>query len=236
VDQIRLLRRAATINIPEASYQFQPVPLVGTINNRRFVLGPIPVTFGGDSLNWTVRIWTNNNPSASQANAHLYAGLKGADGITYLPLKVWCANYGPPCRRPPPAPAYPEEESDYFYTGHDFGNGTNVGAQYRDGDKNDWYLSGTFDENAWGFDINGNGTASDVITASRGGKIGEEPVWLRVPEYNEMIPTDRFTWRRLCYSGAELSSPFEIYLAIDVSDATTQFYQTSTLTVEYINE
>lgn len=242
VDGIRLLRRQAVISVPEASYTFQPVPLVGSFNDHRFIYGPIPVTFGGYSLNWTVRIWTNNNPTASRADAYKYAGLRGADAVTYIPLKVWCANYGPPLRRPVPPPPlpdtpYPDEENDYFYIGYDFGDGVNVGRQYQDGDKNDWYLSGTFDENYWGFDINGNGVVSDVITASRGGKIGEEPVWLRIPEYNEMDLADKLTWRRLCYSsGAELSSPFDIYLAIDVAGKGNQQYQTTTLTVEYINE
>jgi len=245
VDGIKLLKKEAFISVPpgpgpDGSYTFGTV--TGTIANHRFVAGPIPVSFGGFNENWTIRIWTKNNPSASQADAPKYAGLKGADGAAYIPLKVWCINYGPALRRPPPDPPlpdtpYPDEENDYFWSGYDFGNGADIGRQYQDGDKNDWYLNGTFDETYWGFDISGNGTATGIITASRAAKIGEEPFWLRIPEYNEMDPVNKLTWRRLCYSpGGELSNPFDIYLAIDVQGKSNQTYQTTTLTIEYINE
>ena len=59
----------------------------------------------------------------------------------------------------------------------------------------------------------------------------------RFPEYSEMDPGNKFTWRRLCWGpGAELTNPFDIYLAIDASGKPNQIYQTATLTLEYINE
>lgn len=222
VDEIKMLKGEATVGVPGAEYSFGT--LQGSVDNHRFKIGPIPVSFGGFDSPWTVRVWTNNGVGADKA------GLKGADGITYIPLKVWCVNYGP-------SGTPPDEENDYFYTGYDFGNGTNVGIQYQDGDKTDVYSSGTFDETYWGFDINGDGDATDVITATSTHKITEEPFWLRIVEDDEMDPFNVYTWRRLCWSpGAELGSPFDVYLAIDVDGKKNQQYQTTTLTLEYINE
>ena len=235
VDALRFLTGVGEISIPQASYTFQPDPIVGNIDNHRFVLGPIPVQFGGFYSPWTIRIWTNNGEGAD------LAGLVGVtDPGQVIPLKVWCVNYGP-------AETVPDEENNYFYSGYDFGDGVNIGRQHQNGSKEDIYTSGTFDENYWGFDINGNGIIDEEpIAASPANKIGEEPSWLRIPEDDEMSVMNRYTWRRLAWApGGELGEPvpgnpllqeFDIYLAIDVQGKRNQQYTTTTLTVEYINE
>lgn len=164
VDKIYLGNTAATVDVPAAEYPFGEI--LPAVDNHRFKIGPIPVSYAGYSTPWTIRIWTNNGGTA---------GLRGADGVTYIPLKVWCANYGPTA-------SVPDEENDAYW-------------------------------------------------------INNETGWFRVPEYSEMDPGNVYSWRRLSWGpGGELTNPFNIYLAIDVADATTQYYQTNTLTVEYINE
>ncbi|MBI4335902.1 MAG: hypothetical protein HY589_04530 [Candidatus Omnitrophica bacterium] len=232
VDAIELISQAATISVPPGpgpggAYEFGTVN--GSLGDHRFVLPPIPVTFGGFAPPWTVRIWTNNNPPAPQADANKYAGLKGADGVNYIPLKVWCSNFGP-------TSAVPDEENDYFYSGYDFGDGVNIGRQYQNGSKEDVYTSGTFDENYWGFDINGDGVRGTFSASTF--NVYEGGFWYRIPEYNEMDPANKWTWRRLTWTPeAQLQSPFNIYLAIDTADAAVaQLYQTTVLMLEYINE
>jgi hypothetical protein len=222
VDKIYLGNTAATVDVPLAEYAFGEI--MPSIANHRFRIGPIPVSYGGYSAPWTVRIWTNNGGTA---------GLRGADGVIYIPLKAWCANYGP-------TSATPDEENDYFYAGYDFGDGVHIGRQYQNNSKEDLYASGTFDENYWGFDINGDGVLG-TFNASSSFKVYEGGFWFRVPEYNEMNPANVFTWRRLAWTNvsqdAGLGNPFNIYLAMDVADASVpQKYNTTTLTVEYINE
>jgi len=166
IDAMRLTTEGASINVPQNAYTFGTV--IGTDADHRFKIGPIPVSYGGYSAPWTIRISTNNGGGSS------HAGLRGADGVTYIPLKVWCANYGPTA-------SVPDEENDLYW-------------------------------------IN-NGTG-----------------WFRVPEYSEMDLANKDTWRRLCWSGGELTNPFDIYLAIDAANMPAQYYQTTTLIVEYINE
>lgn len=173
IDEIKLLKREGGLSVPAADYTFGTVS--GSISDHRFVCGPIPVSFGGFDSPWTVRIWTDNNPSAFGEEAAAYAGLKGADNQNYLPLKVWCVNFGPTGN-------VPDEENDTYWVNNQAG-------------------------------------------------------WFRIPEYNEMDPFNVYTWRRLCWApGAELASPFNIYLAIDIADKSNQQYLTTTLTMEYINE
>jgi len=235
IDEIRLLRQAGEVSVPQSSYSFGPDPLEGSIDDYRFVTESIPITFGGFSPPWTLRIWTDNvqiAPGPNQASeAAKWAGLIGKTRTDQvIPLKVWCANFGP-------SESVPDEDNDYFFTGYDFGDGVNIGRQFQDGDKEDLYTSGTFDETYWGFDINGDGDAKDQITASPGNKVGEEPSWLRIPENEEMNPMNEWTWRRLTYApGAEMLSPLYIYLAIDVNGKSNQVYETTTLTIEYFSE
>ena len=167
IDEIKLLQGAVNISVPQSSYSFGT--LYPSASDRRFRIGPIPVTFGGIGAPWTIRIWTNNGGGSD------HAGLKGADNVTYIPLKVWCANYGP-------GPDVPDEEIDTYWVGNTVG-------------------------------------------------------WFRIPEYSEMDPGNKFTWRRLCWGpGAELTNPFNFYLAIEAAGKPGQAYQTTTLTLDYLNE
>lgn len=207
----------------------------GSVSNRRFVAGPVRVTYFGATRPWTIRIWTNNNPSAPQAEASQYAGLKGADGATYLPLKVWDDNYGPrnhQIGRPP------NEENTYFWRGYSF-NGDN--------DREDIITDGSISEVALGFDVNGDGDALDVGLGTVAEPVSEEPSWLRIPEYNEMIPTNPFTWRRLLTQAwTEAPGPggggsgdpniFPVFFGIDVTGMPPKAYRTTTLTFQIIGE
>jgi hypothetical protein len=164
VDMVNLSREGATVTIPQSNYTFGT--LSATPTNHRFRIGPIPITYSGYSAPWTIRIWTNNGGGA---------GLRGQDGVTYMPFRVWCANYGPTA-------SVPDEEDDAYWVNNEVG-------------------------------------------------------WFRIPEYSDMVPSNIYTWRRLCWGpGGELTNPFDIYLAIDANGMPNQQYQTTTLTVEYINE
>jgi len=145
-----------------------------------------------------------------------------------VPLKVWCANYGPGAFSPPPGP---DEENNYFWGGYDFNN---------DGDKNDAVTSGSFAEASYGFDINGDGVLDDTIMPSSADPLSEEPSWLRVPEKDEMDPNNVYSWRRLCWNDGMgydtgLGGDFDIYLAIDTAGTRPQDYGTI-LTIEYLNQ
>lgn len=190
----------------------------GSVSNRRFVAGPVKVSYFAGNSAWTVRVYT--------ANPGGVVSLIGVtDSTESIPLKVWCDNYGPRANRPGHAP---DEENNYFWNGRDF-NG--------DGDKEDLITDGSISEPALGFDVNGDGDAVDTGLGTPTAPVSEEPVWLRIPDVNEMIPTNHYTWRRLAYSGAELDpNGFPVFFGIDVIGITPQVYRTITLTFQIINE
>jgi hypothetical protein len=206
----------SSISVDTALVDFGGVS--GSVSNRRFVAGPVKITYFAASKPWTIRVYTAN-PS----------GIIGRIGVTdssaTIPLKIWCDNFGP--RLNPPEHA-PDEENKYFWNGYDFnGNGT----------RTDTITDGSISEIALGFDVNGNGNATDVGLGTPTQPVSEEPVWLRVPDVNEMIPGNPFTWRRLAYSGAELEATgFPVFFAIDVTGISPQQYRTTTLTFQIINE
>ncbi len=86
-DQMRLVNLAANIGISPLSYSFGT--LTPTAAAHRFRTDAISVSYSGLNPPWTIRIWTNNGGGGS------HAGLVGADNASFIPLKVWCANYGP---------------------------------------------------------------------------------------------------------------------------------------------
>ena len=120
---------------------------------------------------WTIRVWTANSPGVDPDEGAA-AGLQGADGVTYMPLKVWNVNFGPLATKPDP-------EVDATWNSPDEG-------------------------------------------------------WARIPEQDEHT-SNPLTWRRLTYTGAEITAPFDNYLAIDAAGKVAQAYSTI-LTVEIINQ
>lgn len=238
-----VLAGQSEISIDTSNIDFGAVS--GSVSNRRFVAGPVKVSYFAGTSPWTIRVWTNNNPAASQLDAPAFAGLKGADGISYIPLKVWCDNYGPIAHQPGNPP---NEENAYFWRGYDFNqSGTIESPPITSGPD--------ISEVALKFDVNGDGDAVDSITpnptivSSTKYPVTEEPVWLRTPEYNEMIPTNYYTWRRLLTSAwvaapGQPGSPgaggdpysFPVLFGIDVTGVSPQQYRTTTLTFQIIGE
>ena len=204
------------ISVDTSNVNFGSV--TGTVSNRRFVAGPITVRYFAGTNPWTIRVYT--------ANPSHIAGLIGVtDSNKSIPLKAWCDNYGP---RLHPIGQPPNEENTYFWNGYDFnGNST----------KTDVITDGSISEVTLGFDVNGNGTVTDVGLGTVSQPVSEDPSWLRVPDYNDMVSGNPFTWRRLVYSGAELNSDgFPVFLAVDVTGVTPQEYRTAALTFQIINE
>jgi len=225
VDRIELQKGQPSLVVSPSSVAFGTIS--GSQANHRFQTPAINVVYGGFDPPWTVRIWTNNSPGGGAEPQK--AGLKGADGTTFVPLKVWCANYGPGEFSPPPGP---DEENNYFWEGYDF-NGNQS--------KEDSIISGTYVESNLGFDINGDGDALDTITPSPADPLYEGPVWLRIPEGDEMVPGNRYTWRRFTWNDGQgndagLGGDFNSYLGVDTAGVKPQNYNTTTLTVEYINQ
>lgn len=202
--------------------------------DRRKQSNAITIIYSGFKPPWTIRVWTNNSPGGGPEPWK--AGLKRSDGVIYLPLKIWCANYGPLKFDVKNLTRGPDEENEYFWRGYDFNN---------DGDREDMITSGKFVEKDYGFDIDGDGDLDDTIEPTLAKPLSEEPVWLRVPEKDEMDPGNIYTWRRLTWNdglgdNAELGGKFKVFLAIDVSRITTKGnpptdYST-VMTVEYLNE
>ncbi|MDD5449363.1 MAG: hypothetical protein PHO42_02035 [Candidatus Omnitrophica bacterium] len=209
----------SSVSIVETAISFGTVTPLAT--DRRFeALSAMTVDYFPAGFPWAVRVYTDNVldtiPPAEAANS---AGLRGADGSTYLPMKIWCSTFGPATK--------PNPEGLYFWAGYDF-NG--------DGDKLDVLTSGSYSESTLGFDINGDGDAIDTITPTATAPLYEEQQggWLRIPENNEHT-TDKFTWRRLVWNepgtDASLPPPFKSYLAIDASGAKAQLYSCSSTNV-----
>jgi len=235
VDRLELHRAPPSLVVTPADLQFGTI--AGSASNRRFQTPALNIKYGGFDTPWTVRVWTDNSPGPETPPVQDAdkAGLRGLiDTSVYVPLKVWCSNYGPSAFSPPPGP---NEESNYFWEGYDF-NG--------DGDREDSVTSGSYSEAGLGFDINGDGDIGDTITPSTAQPLSEEPSWLRVPEKDEMDPNNRYTWRSFSWNDglgddAGLGGDFDIYLAIDTfgvkpqGTAVTPGYST-VLTVEYLNQ
>lgn len=211
-----VLQGESSISTDTSTVNFGAV--TGSETNRRFVAGPIKVSyFAGDS-SWTIRVYT--------ANAGNVVGLIGVTDSNYnIPLKVWCDNYGPSKNA---VGQTPDEENKYFWNGYDFNS---------DGDKQDTITNGTISEISLGFDVNGDTDILDTGLGTGAEPVGEEPVWLRVPDYIEMDPGQPYTWRRLAYAGAELDAQgFPVYFGIDVTEMPSQDYRTTALTFQIINE
>lgn len=213
----------------------------GTISNRRFVAGPIKISYFAGTSPWTIRVYTNN-PN------HVPGLIGVTDPSINIPLKAWCDNYGPIAHQPGISP---DEENRYFWSGYNFNgiNGIESTPITTGPDINEaTFVSG-------GLDVNGDRDATDIITPSPTKDsntkypVPEEPVWLRVPDFNEMDPLNQYTWRRLLTSawanapgnggsgsGGGDGYSFPAFLAIDVTGAQPQVYTTATLTFQIIGE
>ena len=228
VDKIELHRPQPLLDVTPSSIDFGGT-IAGSPSNHRFQTAAINIKYGGFGTPWTIRVWTNNSEDGEPEPEK--SGMRGkppGDTNLYIPLKIWCSNYGPGSYSPPPGP---DEENNYFWGGYDFNN---------DGDKDDSITSGSFAETSYGFDINGDGVLDDTIYPSTAQPLTEEPSWLRVPEKDEMDPNNVYTWRRLCWNDgmgydAGLGWDFDIYLAIDTAGTKPQDYGTI-LTIEYLNQ
>ncbi len=62
---------------------------------------------------------------------------------------------------------------------------------------------------------------------------GGSPVWGFVVDKASMSPTDPLTWKVLCATSKELSSPFDNYLGIDAAGAKAEAY-TTVVTVDIV--
>lgn len=224
----------SSVDIIETSIGFGTVAPTQT-DHRFEALVPMTADYFPAGFPWAVRIYTDNAPFTDPANvAAAKAGLKGVDGTSYITLKVWNGNYGPAVK--------PDPEGAYFWAGYDF-NG--------DGDKLDTVTNGSISEVALGFDVNGDGDALDTGLGTVAVPITEAQLagWLRIPEDNEHIATDKFTWRRLVWHDSDvtggdgrMTSPFRSYLAIDAAGAKAQAYSCSStntpanpLTIQILN-
>ena len=203
----------------------------GSVTNRRFVAGPVKVSYFAATRPWTIRVYTRNP-----------GGVPGLIGVTdssvAIPLKVWDDNYGPWEHRPG---IPPDEENTYFWNGYNF-NG--------DQDKEDIITDGSISEIALGvngLDVNGDGDALDTGLGTPQKPVSEEPSWLRVPDFVQMDPANPFTWRRLLTQewaerpgegsgGGGDPTKFPVFFAIDVTGISPQAYRTTTLTFQIIGE
>jgi len=226
IDRVELFRGAPSIEVtPDADIEFGSIS--GISSNHRFQTDAVNITYGGFDTPWTVRVWTDNSPGNGEEPEK--AGLRGKqDTGVYVPLKIWCENYGPGAFGPPPGP---DEENDFFWEGYDFNE---------NGNREDVLTGGSYSEAALGFDINGDGDTDDTIVPSAVAPLYEGPVWLRVPEKDEIDPYNRYSWRRLCWNDglgddAGMGGEFDIFLGVDTSSVQPQGYET-VLTVEYVNE
>lgn len=76
----------------------------GSLDNHRFVAGPLTVNFFPATSSWYIKIYTDNDLGKT------LGGLVGEDGETLLPLRCWIANYGP----------HPDEKGNYSPRDLDF--------------------------------------------------------------------------------------------------------------------
>lgn len=207
----------SSVSITETTITFGTVAPLST-DHRFEATGPLTIDYFAAGFPWAVRVYTDNVAGGTAANA----GLKGADGTSYVPLKIWTANLGPALK--------PNPEGDYFWQGYDF-NG--------DGDRLDSITSGSYSEVTLGFDINGDGDALDTITPTVAVPLSEVQLagWFRIPEDDEHT-ADKYTWRRLTWNevgkDASVPPPFPSYLAIDAAGAKAQGYSTI-LTAQILN-
>ncbi|PIU41207.1 MAG: hypothetical protein COS99_06645 [Candidatus Omnitrophica bacterium CG07_land_8_20_14_0_80_42_15] len=98
----------SSVAITQTAIAFGTV--AGTQTNHRFHAGPMTVTYYAGTDAWTIRTFTDNSPLNGAEPEK--AGLKGADGTTYMPLKAWNANFGG-------TGIPPNEESDANWAGAD---------------------------------------------------------------------------------------------------------------------
>jgi len=82
----------STLDVTEATMAFGT--LTGTPAAHRFATAAgFTVNYYAANSPWTIRVYSNNHPGVDLVEG-AFAGLKGADTTTYVPLKVWCPNYG----------------------------------------------------------------------------------------------------------------------------------------------
>lgn len=80
----------------------------GTEVDHRHSAGPMTVTYFAANDAWTIRTFTTNDVDGTPEPEK--AGLVGADTTTFVPLKVWNANFGP-------GPTMPDPENDLYWLG-----------------------------------------------------------------------------------------------------------------------
>lgn len=96
----------SSVTIAEATLNFGSH--AGTAADHRFSAGPMTVSYFAAAPAWTIRAYTDNSSGGGAEPEK--AGLKGLDGTTFIPLKLWNANYGPDATMPDP-------ENDLYWVG-----------------------------------------------------------------------------------------------------------------------
>jgi hypothetical protein len=75
-------------------------------DHRFMAASAMQVSYFAANSPWTIRVYTDNSPGDDSPTPEgAFAGLEGADGVSYMPLKVWNVNFGP-------GPTVPDPEVD----------------------------------------------------------------------------------------------------------------------------
>lgn len=186
--------------------------------------------FAGSNPTWYLYVSSQNYSSLETDG-----GLKGVvSGQTnYLPLKVWCANFGPTGFGNGSNPPYDGSEDDtYLWGGMDLNS---------DGDKDDVLTTGTYSESTFDADFNGDGDKTDTWNTATDGPIEESGAgwnWVWDVDLAENDPglTKRVLCKKVGALDASLPSPFNSYYGIDVAGAASADYDTQLVFEMDINE
>jgi len=186
--------------------------------------------FTGSNPNWYLYV-SSQNYSALTTDGGLKAVVSGQ--TNYLPLKVWCANFGPAGFGNGSNPPYDGSEEDTFlWSGVDLNT---------DGDKDDVMTTGTYSEATFDSDFNGDGDKTDTWNTATDGPLTEAGtgwnwVWDVDLAENDPVLTKRVLCKKVGTADSSLPSPFNSYFGIDVAGAASADYDTQ-LTFEMdINE
>lgn len=204
----------------------------GGVGNLRFqATNHVQINyFPGSNPTWYLYVSSQN-----------YAGLEKDGGLkavvsgetNYLPLKSWCANYGPAGFGDGSNPPYNNSEDDTFlWSGKDLNT---------DGDKDDVMTTGTYSEVTFDCDFNGDGDKADTWNTAVDGPLAETGtgwnwVWDLDLAENDAGLTKRILCSKVGAVDSSLPSPFNSYFAIDIQGAAAANYDTQLVFEMDVNE